>query len=71
MALEFLDPLARVEKPSNILGGICWSYLVVLVERADRYSVAVQTPNSRVGGVGSPEQVTVAQVYLRPLNWQI
>ena len=43
MAVEFLDPLRRGGKPSNIPGGICWSKLVVLVERADRYSVAVRT----------------------------
>ena len=47
MAVEFLDPLGRGEKPSNIPGGICWLDLLVLVERADRYSVAVLTPDCR------------------------
>ena len=40
MAVEFPDPLERGGKPSNIPGGICWSNLVVLVERADRQSAA-------------------------------
>ena len=38
---ESLIPLEEEDKPSNIPGGICWLNLVVLVERADRYSVAV------------------------------
>ncbi len=48
MAVEFLDPLGRGGEPSNIPGAICWSNLVVLVERAGRYSVAVLTPDCRV-----------------------
>ena len=40
MSVEFLDPLGRGGKPSNIPGGICWLNLVVLVERADRQSAA-------------------------------
>ncbi len=38
MAVEFLDPLRRKAKPSNIPGGIFLSELVILVERANRYS---------------------------------
>ena len=41
MADEFLDPLGRGGNLSNIPGGIYWLNLVVLVERADLYSVAV------------------------------
>jgi hypothetical protein len=40
MAVKFLDPLGRGGKPSNIPGGIFWLDLVVIVERADRQSVA-------------------------------
>ena len=44
MAVEFLDPLERGGKPSNIPGGICWSNLVVLVERAYCQSAAGLDP---------------------------
>ncbi len=40
MAVEFFDPFRRGGTPSNILGGICWSNLLVLVERADCQSAA-------------------------------
>ncbi len=36
--VDFLDPLGRGGKPSNIPGGIFWLNLVVLVERADPHS---------------------------------
>ncbi len=49
MAIEFLDPLGRGGKPSNIPGGIFWLDLVVLVERADRYSAAVCTTDFEWG----------------------
>ncbi len=58
MAVEFLDPLGRGGNLSNIPGGIRWSNLLVLVERADRSSAAVHTPNfergGRSGGLLSP-----------------
>ncbi len=40
IAVEFIDPLGRGGKSSNIPGGIFWLDLVVLVERADRQSAA-------------------------------
>ena len=45
MAVEFLNPLGRGEKPSNIPGGIYWLDLVVLIERVHHYSAAVPTPD--------------------------
>ncbi len=45
MAVELLDPLGGGGKPNNIPGGVCWLDLVVLVERADRFSAAVRTPD--------------------------
>ena len=48
MAVEFLDPLAKRGKHSNIPDGICWLDLVVLVEWADLYSIAVLTPDCSV-----------------------
>ncbi len=45
MAVEFLNPLGRRGKPSNINGGFFWLNLVVLVEQADRQSAAGLGPN--------------------------
>ncbi len=49
MTVEFLDPLGRGGKQSNVTGGIFWLNLVVLVERADRYSAAVRTTDFEWG----------------------
>ncbi len=58
MAVEFLDPLGRGGKPSNIPCRICWLNLVVLVEREDHYSAVARKPDFegrvRSGGSLSP-----------------
>ena len=65
MAVEFLDPLGRGGKPSNIPGGICWLDSVVLVERADHYSATVRTPDFREGKGRERE---TADIHPRPFE---
>ena len=50
--LNSLIPLGEEENRAISPGGICWLNLVVLVERADRYSAAFRTPDFEGGRSG-------------------
>ncbi len=54
MAVEFLDPLGRGGKPSDIRGGIYWLDLVVLVERAGVLGANLLYGRMAVGFLESP-----------------